>query len=185
MQLRSGRHLAAPPLYTDCNNLELVITEPTFDAKASVRSLFALLNKYNLLCKENDMKYKELCLSVPKNDYREWETIVKNLEHNCIMEKVRLRTEMVSMLNDYFDIISQVVPHMMLYGLVVDARDVYNKYNEYRNTYLKNWVNYEINQSVYDVKRIIDILLDDIDVFDNKFTEFMIRSTTEENKYLY
>jgi hypothetical protein len=197
MQLRSGRYVIAPQSQKTAtetnkpdNNKPATETNkpPTTPLTmlanvAVVRSIFNLLDKYNNLIKDHEINYMKLCEILPNDSVRE--NRIKNLENTWILDNARIRTEMVSIVKENFDMISEVVPPFMLYGIVMDARNIYDKFNAYKHEYPMIEKHFKMKNSVDDVDRVLDILLNEIDDFDEQFTEFIVGSAAQSRLYSF
>lgn len=203
MQLRSGRSVIAPcnssappaippvlpavlppvPVYKPTPSDMVSSYKPLTSSEHIVRYIFTLLDKYNTLTKDNDTKYMQLCANIPNDHVKE--NRIKNIETLWIIENVRIRTEMVSIMNENFDIISSVLPPFMLYGIVTDARYIHDKFNEYKTMFPTIASKYGSDYTVADIDRVINILLDEIDNFDDKFTEFIVSSYAQSRLYTF
>lgn len=198
MQLRSGRYILSNtvdtktssintpppvPIYKPTPSDVVSSYKPASPSEPIVRYIFTLLDKYNNLTKNNDAKHIQLCANIPTNNLKE--QYIRNLENIWMIENARIRTEMVSILNENFDVISAVLPPFMLYGIVMDTRYIHDNFNAYKNEFHIITSNYHTQYSVTDVDRIINILLDEIDEFDNKFTQFIVGSYAQSHLYTF
>lgn len=199
MQLRSGRSVnmcvkvlapipvSAPsplptpvPIYKPTPRDLVSSYKPISPDEHIVRYIFTLLDKYHNLVKENLDIYEKLCAdSACSEDY------LKNAEYSTIIENSRIRTEMLSIVNENFDIISATLPPFMLYGMVIDVRVMYDKLSIYKNEISDTAAKQNMNVSVEEFNRALDIFLEEIDKFDEQFTEFIVGSYAQSHIYTF
>lgn len=189
MQLRSGRSLNAHPVNAHPvpvykpNPSDIVSSyKPLSSSEHIVRYIFTLLDKYNNILKDNNTKYRQSCDNVPIDNR---ENVIKNLEHMVIVENARIRTEMISIINENFDIISHTLPPFMLYGMVMDARHDYDIFNAYKCEFANITWQYDINGNTKDTTRTLNVFLDEIDKLDEKFTAFIVGSYAQSHLYTF
>lgn len=184
MQLRSGRKIVKRSAEVQKNKLAEVpppipaanLSKKNPRTASPIHDVFRLLDNYNNILIALEAKYTNLEKNFRGSQCTEIKLIedtLFRLDHECTMEAARIYAEMFNVKNEYFDVISEGVHPFMLIGMVFKNGEIYDTFNNYKHTYLQKATKHNIKDELANVERTIDILLNEIDIFDNKYSDYI------------